>query len=131
MYIHIFLIIAFYIALSLIFYSLILTGTERAIKDEPSKRFSSGLLEDVAVGCSVATAVIIFVGLYVFRRLNPNKIGECMLLLILLSKKAIHFKLNVVQSCFTQFYQKSSFPCRNIRRFLWTSSKIFCLPFVD
>ncbi|CAC5422959.1 Neurotrypsin,Scavenger receptor cysteine-rich type 1 protein M130,Mucin-like protein,Hemicentin-1,Thrombospondin-2,Semaphorin-5A [Mytilus coruscus] len=49
-------------------------GTERAIKDEPSKQFSAGLLGGVAVGCSVVTAVIIFLGLFVIRRLNPNQI---------------------------------------------------------
>lgn len=51
-------------------------GTERAIKDEPSKQFSAGLLGGVAVGCSVVTAVIIFLGLFVIRRLNPNQIAR-------------------------------------------------------
>ncbi|XP_071138604.1 uncharacterized protein [Mytilus edulis] len=46
-------------------------GTERALTEEASKQFSAGILAAVAVGCSVVTAVIIFLGHCAFRRLNP------------------------------------------------------------
>ncbi|XP_076080008.1 adhesion G protein-coupled receptor B2-like [Mytilus galloprovincialis] len=51
-------------------------GAERAIYGQPSKPFSVGLLGGVAAGCIVFTAVIIFLGLFVFRRLNPNPMGR-------------------------------------------------------
>lgn len=67
----------YYITTSFTVYFVLLSGTNREIEDEPSKQFSAGFLVAVAVSCSVVTAVIIILGLFVFRRLSSNKTGKC------------------------------------------------------
>ncbi|XP_052084656.1 neurotrypsin-like [Mytilus californianus] len=51
-------------------------GIQGKINDESSKPFSVELLVGVAGGCIVVTAIIIFIGLFAFRRFKPGQFAK-------------------------------------------------------